>query len=247
MTDAGFSAALLDPERPVPAGLITPDGKPASRRYAIYRNNVTVGLTEALEAGFPVVRKIVGERFFQAMAVVFVRNHPPASPILAGYGADMPGFLRGFEPVAHLKYLPDVARLELALRRAYHAGDAAPIAADALAALPPDRLMRARLGLAPPVQLLSSRFAIHDIWTFNMTEGAPRPTGQAQDVLITRPSLTPIPTLIDRAGAEYVAALMAGKSFGAAIAAGGAALDLPGTLGLLLGHAAITSIDRGQP
>jgi hypothetical protein len=106
MTDAGFSAALLDPERPVPAGLITPDGKPATRRYAIYRNNVTVGLTEALEAGFPVVRKIVGERFFQAMAVVFVRNHPPASPILAGYGADMPGFLRGFEPVAHLKYLP---------------------------------------------------------------------------------------------------------------------------------------------
>ena len=127
MTDASFSAALLDPAHPVPEGLITPDGSPATRRYAIYRNNVTVGLTEALEAGFPVIRKIVGERFFQAMAVVFVRNHPPTSPILAGYGAEMPGFLRGFEPVQHLKYLPDVARLELALRRAYHAGDAAPV------------------------------------------------------------------------------------------------------------------------
>ena len=245
MSDAAFSAALLDPERSVPEGLVTPDGAPATRRYAIYRNNVTVGLTEALEAGFPVIRKIVGERFFQAMAVVFVRNHPPTSPILAGYGAEMPGFLRGFEPVAHLKYLPDVARLELALRRAHHAGDAAPIAAEALGAIPPDRLMRERFGFAPAVQLLSSRFPIHDIWTFNMAEGAPRPSGRGQDVLITRPGLTPIPTLLDRAGAEFVAALLAGKTFGAAIAAGGSSLDLSGTIGLLLGQAAITSIDEG--
>jgi hypothetical protein len=245
MSDASFSAALLDPERPVPEGLVTPDGAPATRRYAIYRNNVTVGLTEALEAGFPVIRKIVGERFFQAMAVVFVRNHPPTSPILAGYGAEMPGFLRGFEPVAHLKYLPDVARLELALRRAYLAGDAAPIAAEALGAFPPDCLMRARFGFAPAVQLLSSRFPIHDIWTFNMAPGAPRPSGQQQDILITWPDLTPIPTLLDRAGAEFTAALLAGKSFGAAIAAGGSSLNLSGNLGLLLGQAAITSIDEG--
>ncbi len=247
MTEAAFSAALLDPERPVPEGLITPDGAPATRRYAIYRNNVTVGLTEALEAGFPVIRKIVGEKFFQAMAVVFVRNHPPTSPILSGYGGEMPGFLRGFAPVAHLKYLPDVARLELALRRAYHAGDAAPIAADSLSAIPSERLMRARLGFAPTVQLLSSRFPIHDIWTFNMAPGAPRPSGRQQDVLITRPGLTPIPTLLDRAGAEFTAALLAGKTFGAAIAAGGEALDLAATLGLLLGQAAITSIDEGTP
>lgn len=247
MTEAAFSAALLDPERPVPEGLVTPDGAPATRRYAIYRNNVTVGLTEALEAGFPVIRKIVGDKFFQAMAVVFVRNHPSTSPILSGYGGEMPGFLRGFAPVAHLKYLPDVARLELALRRAYHAGDAAPIAADSLRAIPPERLMRARLGFAPTVQLLSSRFPIHDIWTFNMAPGAPRPSGRQQDVLITRPVLTPIPTLLDRAGAEFTAALLAGKTFGSAIAAGGAALDLAATLGLLLGQAAITSIDERTP
>jgi len=246
MSDASFSAALLDPAHPVPEGLITPDGSPATRRYAIYRNNVTVGLTEALEAGFPVIRKIVGDRFFQAMAVVFVRNHPPTSPILAGYGAEMPGFLRGFEPVQHLKYLPDVARLELALRRAYHAGDAAPIAADALGTIPPERLMRARFGFAPAVQLLSSRFPIHDIWTFNMAPGAPRPSGRQQDVLITRPGLTPIPTLLDRAGAEFTAALLANKTFGAAIAAGGVALDLSTTLGHLLGQAVITSIDEGN-
>jgi len=247
MSDASFSTGLLDPERPAPEGLVTPEGQPATRRYAIYRNNVTLGLTEALEAGLPVIRKIVGERFFQAMAVVFVRNHPPTSPILAGYGAEMPGFLRGFAPVAHLKYLPDIARLELALRRAYHAGDVAPIATETLGAIPPERLMRARLRLAPPVQLLSSRFAIHDIWTFNTAEGAPRPGNVAQDVLITRPGLTPIPTALDRAGAEFTAALLAGKSFGAAITSGGAGLDLPATLALLLGQAAITSIDEGQP
>ena len=67
MTEAEFAAALLDPQRPVPAGLIRPDGTPADRRFAIYRNNVAVGLTEALRAGFPVVEKLVGAAFFAAM------------------------------------------------------------------------------------------------------------------------------------------------------------------------------------
>ena len=116
-----FRQAVLDPRAAIPEGLTGPAQRPAGRRFSVYRNNVAVSLAEALETAFPAVRKITGDEFFRAMAGVYLRAHPPASPILSQYGAEMPAFLTTSPPVKHLAYLPDVARLELALRAAYHA------------------------------------------------------------------------------------------------------------------------------
>ena len=43
-----------------------------ARRFAVYRNNVAAGLIRALEARFPVTRRLVGDDFFRAMAGGFV-------------------------------------------------------------------------------------------------------------------------------------------------------------------------------
>jgi hypothetical protein len=102
------------------------EGRPAGRRFNVYRNNVAASLTDALATGFPVIAKLLGEEFFRAMAGVFLRAHPPGDPRLQLWGGKFPGFLARFEPVAHLPYLPDMARLELGLRQSYHAADAAP-------------------------------------------------------------------------------------------------------------------------
>jgi len=63
-----FSAALLDAALPAPPGLVGPDGEPGPKRFAVYRNNVVVGLVEALRDAFPAVCRIVGIEFFEAMA-----------------------------------------------------------------------------------------------------------------------------------------------------------------------------------
>ncbi|MGL4280159.1 MAG: DNA-binding domain-containing protein, partial [Albidovulum sp.] len=152
MTQSDFHAALLDPERPAPHGLTDPEGRPAGRRFDVYRNNVAVSLTEALRQAFPVVRKLVGEAFFTAMAREHARRFPPRSPLLMFYGEDMPGFLAGFPPVAHLGYLPDIARLELALRQSYHAADAKPLAVETLQSLAPEAFLAARIRLAPALR-----------------------------------------------------------------------------------------------
>ena len=105
--NTAFTHGLLRPEAPVPTGLCNPDGSAASKRFDIYRNNVAVGLTEALRTGFPVLRALVGDEFFTAMAGVYLRAHPPSTPLMMYYGEAMPSFLAGFAPVAHLPYLPD--------------------------------------------------------------------------------------------------------------------------------------------
>ncbi len=245
MSQTEFRRAVLDPGLPVPTGLIGPQGSPAGRRFNVYRNNVTAGLTEALRASFPVVRALVGEDFFTAMARQHLRAHPPVSPVMMFYGKDMPEFLEGFAPVRHLRYLPDIARLELALHQSYHAADARPLPAEALQ-IDAEVLMGSRLTLAPAVQLLRSDWPIHAIWSANSRGTAVPVSAQAEDVLITRPDFDPEPVLLPPGAAGFMGAVLAGQTFGAALEAAGT-FDLTATLGILLKGGAITGIHPGPP
>ncbi|WP_369767756.1 DUF2063 domain-containing protein [Falsihalocynthiibacter sp. BN13B15] len=240
-----FIHALLDPDTPPPEGLIGPDGSPAGKRFSVYRNNVAVSLTEALGQAFPVLCRIVGQEFFDAVAGVYLRAHPPRSPLMMFYGAEMPAFLAKFEPVAHLPYLPDVARLELALRASYHAADAPPIAAETLQSISPDALMAARLTLAPAVKILRSPWPLHAIYLVNTRSDAPSVTPSAQDVLLTRPDFDPEATLLPAGGADFIETLGKNMTFGAAFEAASTIpeFDLTTVLGALLAGGAITHID----
>ena len=135
-----FAAALRDAARPMPEGLVGPDGEPSPKRFAVYRNNVVIGLTETLKDAFPAVHRIVGTEFFQAMARAYVVLEPPRSPILLDYGAGFPDFIGEFEPAAGLPYLADVAHIERAWTESYHAPEASPIDPAALATVPPEQL-----------------------------------------------------------------------------------------------------------
>lgn len=199
MTEAEFAAALLDPRRPVPAGLIRPDGQPAGRRFAVYRNNIAVGLTEALRAGFPVVERLLGAAFFSAMAGEFLRRHPPQSRIMMLYGDALPEFLATLPSLAAYPYVPDVARLEQALRESYHAADVEALPGDALATLPEATLLSSRLCFAPAVHLIRSNWPVHSIWRANV-QGGPKPLSELEDVLILRPDFDPLPHLLPAGG-----------------------------------------------
>ncbi|TBE87315.1 HvfC/BufC N-terminal domain-containing protein [Rhizobium ruizarguesonis] len=186
---ADFARALLDPHKPAPAGLVGPDGRPSEMRFAVYRNNVVVGLIETLKAAYPVVHRLVGEEFFAAMARLYVMTEPPASPIMLDYGAGFPTFIRRFEPAAVLAYLPDVARLERAWVEAYHAAEASPLPSSALGHVPPGDVPALRLVLHPSVRIVRSVFPIVGIWQANTDgiEGAQIELDDSgEDALVTR-------------------------------------------------------------
>lgn len=123
------------------------------------------------------------------MAGVYVRAYPPQSPLLMFYGQEFPEFLSGFEPVSHLPYLPDVARLELARREIYHAADPQPFDPAEFSQIDPERMDDLKIHLAPTVVLLKSEFPVQSIWHFNMVDNSQPVPSQAQNVAIIRPEL----------------------------------------------------------
>ncbi|MDZ4135177.1 MAG: DNA-binding domain-containing protein [Paracoccaceae bacterium] len=247
MTQTEFRTALLNPAHPVPAGMTDGAGRPAGRRFDLYRNNVAVSLTESLEQGFPVLRRLLGDDYFAALAGVFLRRFPPSSGLMMLYGAEMPDFLKGFSPVAHLPYLPDIARLEQALRAASHAADAPALPPNRLAGVPPDRFLRARLCFAPAMRLIRSDWPVYSIWLANMRAKAPAPAWHPEDVLILRPEFDANLHLLGFGAAEFIAALMAGATVGDAVAAAGKDHDLTQTLALLLSGGALIDLNEETP
>jgi len=247
VTQQTFTHAILTPSADVPEGLHNARGAPAGKRFSVYRNNVAVSLTEALIQAFPVIVKLLGDENFRILAGQFLRAHPPSTPLMMHYGEALPDFLLDFEPTQKYGYLPDIARLELAIRRSYHAADSAPLPPNALQDLPPEKLMAAQIELSPATDLISSQWPIFQIWQFNMADG-PKPEMRAEDVLIIRPEFDPQQVLLPRSGGIFVQALLRGDSFGAAqgqAARHNPEFDLSQTLAALLAGNAIIGIKEG--
>src|SRR5262245_53926427 len=116
-----FLRPMLGPAESQLLEVIVRDGLLPAARLQIYRHHVLTSLTDVLQTTFPVICRLVDERFFRYAADAYIRQYPPEAPCLFEYGAHFPAFLATFPPCRHLEYLEDVARLEWALHRAMHA------------------------------------------------------------------------------------------------------------------------------
>ena len=246
-----FAAALLDPQRAAPPGLRAWNGSDPAARLAVYRNNVVCSLVDALADSFPVVRQLVGDAFFRAMAGLFVRESPPRSRVLAHYGKEFPAFVVRFEPAAGLPYLADLARLEASRVVAYHAADAEPVPDEmvSLALASGERMGELRLGLHPSVNALASPHAVVSLWAAHQLDDdgeiEPVDVDLPESALILRTGLEVLVLPAPRGAVEFVEAVRGGLNLGdAAVRAMAAApdFDLTTTLTLLLAHGALSSI-----
>jgi hypothetical protein len=251
-SQANFAAALLDPQLPCPQGLLTWNGSDPARRFALHRNNVVASLVEALADTFPVVQSLVGAEFFRAMAAVFVRAQPPASPLLHRYGGDLPAFIEGFAPARGLPYLGDVARLELARVAACHAADAEPLSSAAVAPFLAcgERVAQLRFVLHPALRWLASPHPVVSLWAAHQGEGALETIdlAQAESALAVRPALEVMVVRCDPATVAFVQTLHAGAAFAEAAAAASAlpGFDPGATLSLLMAHGALSAVTLHQ-
>lgn len=248
---ASFAPGLTDPAQPTPPDVVGPRGKGAIKRYNVYRNNVTVSLIDALAATYPAVQRITGVEFFRAMARLHVRASPPTSPLLFEYGGDFPAFIERFEPAQDMPWLADTARIERAWLDAYHAADAPQLSADALAAVPAERLGDLVFTAHPATRIVRSAYPAVAIFAMNRAEGpvAPLVSSAAEDALITRPDMDVTVRHLPPGGAAFLQSLIDGETLGAATAAAfteAPSFDLPANISGLLEAGVFTTIHLGD-
>jgi hypothetical protein len=242
-----FSRALLDPAQPVPSAIRGATRRRADRRFAAYRNNVVAGLIGALAQRFPVVRRLVGDAFFEGMARAYVVNCPPASPIMLLYGESFPDFVENFAPVANVPYLSDVARLEMARGRAYHAADATSVEPCAFAALRAERLADLRFEFHPSVSIIKSLYPVVSIWRVNddPDHAVPIAPWAPEAALVARPFADVEVTRLAPGMAEFLLRLLHNGTLNDAVQAGeqaAAEFDLIQSLQSLIMSRAVTRI-----
>lgn len=260
-TAARWSTRLRQPGSPAPTGLCSWNGSDPAQRFAVHRNNVLAGLSDALAETFPVVQEVVGADCFHALALAFVQQHPPRTPVLAEWGETFGDWLDGFTPrqpaLAALPWLGDLARLEWLRQRCCHAADAPPLPLDALAqrlATPQD-LPSWRPGWHPAAAVWRSRWAGLSLWSAHQRANRSQPPNlsnldlqQPEAALLMRSHeddklhlwpLTP-------PAAAFCDALAHGADFGSAqrhasAAPGADRFDLSDLLALLLRQGALTA------
>lgn len=234
VSQSQFREAVFDPQSDRPDHLTDGAGRPAGKRFDVYRNNVIVSLKAAMTDAFPAINALIGDANFDALTSQFVRLHPPEDPRMAHYGRAFPEVLTQVQPLAHMPYLADVARLELALRSSYHAADHVAVTPETIAEIAPETLADQRFAIAPSARILRSEHPVLDIWTFARFPGSDKPRATPQTVLISRSEFDPEPHAIPSEGADFIENLSRGTTLGQAINALPDAFDFAPFWGHLL-------------
>ena len=235
-----FGAALRDSGRtPAAARWLAGDAGHVDSRVAIYRANMVAAADKALSAAYPVIRQVVGAEFFHGLAREFQRGTPSTSGDLTEFGARFDAFLAAFEHTQSLPYLPDLARLEWAVHRAYGAADAPGWDAAALGTVEADRQAAIRFRWSPGLAVIESRYPIVRVWTIHQ----PGYAGEfsvawdlADTALVARDGFVVGVTDCSAGDAAFLSAALAGAALGDAAAAA-LARHPDFDLGALLAHA----------
>lgn len=222
---------------------------PAATPMHVYRNTVALGAVEALAANFPVCAMIVGDRAFEALALAFARRHPPEVPMLTHYGQDFGDWLSGQPIAGELSYLPDVARCEALFTTALHAADAHTLQPDALAALPPERLLTLKPRLHPAARFGWFETPAMAIWLAHQGDGFDdlAPQWRAGGGLFTRPDHRVSGYEIDAPAHRLLAGVRLGENLGGAARAASLLFpdaDIGASVGALVARGAFVALSH---
>ncbi|MBW2388874.1 MAG: putative DNA-binding domain-containing protein [Deltaproteobacteria bacterium] len=122
-----MAANILDPSARIPLDWFAlPTGADPAVRVGVYVGGYPARITEALKETFPAIANIVGASEFAELAERYLErlHEPPRN--LNYIGRDLADHLTGDPLTGSLPFLPDLARLEWAVVRCFHAEAGTP-------------------------------------------------------------------------------------------------------------------------
>ena len=216
---ARFAAALRGPGRegetadPALIAGIVDDGLAPVARLNLYRNNTRAMFVGALERGFPVIARRVGDGYFHRLAAEYRDAHPSRSGDLHCIGGNFPAWLAVRLAGTEYGWLADLARLEWACEEVLVAADVPAISIEALGGVAPEVLPGVRIRLQPALRCVSSAYPVWSVWRANQPDqpgDAIAADRGAEHVVVTRADDRPVLHLRPEAELHFVAALSAG-------------------------------------
>ena len=191
--------------------------------FAVYRNTSPAAAIEALAAAYPATQAIVGESAFGKLALAYFRDEPPASPVLAEYGANFSDWLEWRPDASHPSYLSDVARIDRLQIEAHIAPNSGDVTERRASDISDDGWMTVVAEFHPATRFRWFEKPTPSIWLALRASTPPEqisPDWRAEGILLTRAGGAVEAFVIDRAEHYLLSRFATDDSVGdAAIAA----------------------------
>ena len=198
------------------------DAATARVRLGAYSGGYPARLEEALAETFPALRRLLGDETFADMVARYLPAVPAGIYNLNDVGAPLPAWLASDALARTVPLAADLARLELAVQRAFHATLLPPFDPTPLAAWGADDWDRAVVRFQAGVALVRSAWPVGDVW---QARTQPRDTADVavvdrpQDVIVARAGFGVTATLAPPDEAMLLERLLAGERLGTALGA----------------------------
>jgi hypothetical protein len=212
-----FQQYLLRGDTGIEQHVIGTERVSIATRLEIYGGGYGARLTEALEANFPVLAQLLGEREFAEMAAAYIRSHDSTFASIRYYGGTLAEFLVQDPAYAEIPVLAELARWEWVMTETFDAADAPTLDASALAGVAPEEWAELRFEWHSSIRRLSLGWNVPQIWNA-LTRQTPPPesrlAAEAEQWLLWRKDLEIFFRSLPPPEAAALDAARAGSSFG---------------------------------
>ncbi|HUO03787.1 MAG TPA: DNA-binding domain-containing protein [Candidatus Binataceae bacterium] len=132
----------------------------ATQRVDIYASMYFNRLLDVLKEDFPATLKALGEVNFHNLITGYLLEYPPTEPSVHFCGRHLAAFLRDHPMRVKAPYVADLAALERALVKSFHARDAVALDAETMRSIPPAKWPAVRVGMHPAASILAVKWRV---------------------------------------------------------------------------------------